>query len=418
VFRLKFPKLVKVHQIFSSEKIANIREHLLQQLSQKLNSSHIKPNASIAITVGSRGITNRVLIVKTVVEFIKQMGARPFIIGAMGSHGGGTPEGQMDVIKSLGFTEEKLGCPIVTSSTVVEVGQTDNDLIVYCDEHAWAADGIIVMNRIKPHTSFRGPNESGLLKMITVGLGKAKGAAQLHRQGPAKMSETIRAVGGAFLKTGKVIAGIGIVENSFDETAKLEVLLPEEIIPKEQELLVIAKDYLPRLPVENLDLLVVKRMGKNFSGTGMDTNVIGRTRIFGVSEPESPRIARIAVLDLDDASHGNATGIGLADFTTERLYRKIDKQATYLNCLTSTYVQRAMIPIVLETDREAILAAIQSLALEDVDQLRIAVIDNTLDLETLYLSETVFREASHNLEPLSEPMEITFDRLGALTLAF
>jgi Lactate racemase N-terminal domain len=412
---MNLPKLVHIKQRFIQNKIQNLELHIKEELKQNLPP--LPKDYSIAITVGSRGISNRVLIVKTVVHYLKEMGCKPFIIGAMGSHGGGTAEGQMDVLNSLGYSEEVIGCPIVTSDEVVEVGKTKNGFTIYCDRYAWEANGIIVMNRVKLHTAFRGLNESGLLKMITVGLGKTKGANQLHRQGPANMSETLREVGGAFLQTGKVVAGIAIVENSFDETAHLEVIRPDEIIKKEQELLKIANSYFPRIPIENLDVLVIKTMGKNYSGTGMDTNVIGRKKIFGTPEPEKPSYQRIVVLDLDDASHGNATGIGLADITTDRLYQKIDKQKTYLNCLTSTYVQRGMIPLVMPTDKEAIEAAIQSLGMNHPESIRMAVIENTLELEHLYISENLVNEIKGKADIQSSPIEIPFSEDGTLNLS-
>lgn len=411
---MQLPKVIKIKQKFPRDRIDDVPGFLKRELANNPNMAAIPSGASIAVTVGSRGITNRVAIIKTIVDFIKERGARPFVVGAMGSHGGGTPEGQLEVLHSLGFSEELLGCPILTSSTVLEVGKTPGGFTVYCDKNAWNADGVVVVNRVKLHTAFRGPNESGLLKMITVGLGKVPGAAQLHRQGPLRMSETVQEVGKAFIQTGKVVAGVAIVENGFDETARLVVLQPGEIVEKERELLKVAKEYFPRLPVDELDLLVVRRMGKNFSGTGMDTNVIGRTKIFGVPEPDKPKVARIVVLDLDDASHGNATGIGLADITTERLYRKLDKKATYLNCLTSTFVQRAMIPMIIENDREAIFAAVRSLALEDESELRLAVIDNTLDLETLYLSASLWEDVEDKAERVSEPFELAFEADGTL----
>ncbi|MFG6120951.1 lactate racemase domain-containing protein [Thalassobacillus sp. B23F22_16] len=411
---MELPRMVKVKQRFKNEKIEDIKSHLTQELKQRL--PEIKPSASIAITVGSRGITNRVLIVKTLVEYLKELGAKPFIIGAMGSHGGGTEEGQLDVLHSLGFNEKTIGCPIRTSSKAIEVGETRNGFKLYCDEYAWHSDGIIVINRVKLHTAFRGMNESGLLKMITVGLGKSKGANQLHRQGPPNMSQTVQEVGTSFLNTGKVLAGIAIVENSFDDTALLEVLKPEDIMLREREMLLKAKEYFPQVPMEELDLLVVKVMGKNYSGTGMDTNVLGRTKIFGVPEPETPSYRRVAVLDLHEASHGNATGIGLADFTTERLYLKIDKKKTYLNCLTSTYVQRAMIPMVMETEKDVIYTAIESLAVDDSSQIRIALIENTLNLEELYLTENLLQEATGQVEIISPPKALTFSDKGEINL--
>ncbi len=413
---MELPRFYKIKQHFEERCIENVPEYLRNQLS-KSNSIHdIKPGMRIAITAGSRGIDNLVPILRTTVEYLKELHAEPFIVGSMGSHGGGTAEGQRELLQSLGVNEETVGCGVYTSSETVEIVHTNAGLAVFCDKKAWESDGIIVFNRIKPHTAFHGPNESGLLKMITVGLGKANGASQLHRLGPNHMSAAIREIGQAFLNTGKIICGIAAVENQFDKTSILEIIEPNHFITREQDLLIKAKAFLPTLPTDELDILVIRMMGKNYSGTGMDTNVIGRSRMFGVPEPDSPKFARVVVLDLDDASHGNATGIGLADLTTERLFQKIDRQKTYFNCTTSTYVQRAMIPMIMPSDKAAIETAMLSLAAEDPMQLRMAVIDDTLHVQHALISESVARELTGNpkIETISQPINLKFSTDGTL----
>ncbi|MGB9826179.1 MAG: hypothetical protein ACPLRU_05860, partial [Desulfofundulus sp.] len=357
--RLRF---VKIRQIFPRPVVHDIRDRVLREMERINFRKRIKPGQRVAITAGSRGIKNITIILKAVVEAVRMAEAEPFVIGAMGSHGGGTARGQEEILTSLGITRETLGCPVLTSAEAVEIGQTPGGIKAFCDVNAWDADGIIVCNRIKPHTSFHGPVESGLMKMMAVGLGKVKGASFIHRVSPMEISTTLIDIGEIFIRSGKILAGVGVVENSYDDTAIIEAAAPEEILDMERRLLAEAYRLMPRLPVDRLDFLIVREMGKNISGTGMDTNVIGRIRMVGVPEPASPLITRIVVLDLTGASHGNATGIGLADFTTRRLVDKMDRQKTYLNCITSGNVQRAMLPMVMPDDRAAVEAAMESLA--------------------------------------------------------
>lgn len=389
---MDLPPLIRVTQEFDRTTVPDPAAAVRAELERIGLAGRIRPGARIAITAGSRGIRNIVAMLQAAAGFVRDCGGEPFVVGAMGSHGGGTAEGQMAVLRSLGVTPEAVGCPVLTSAETVHVGETADGLQVYCDVNAWHADGIIVLNRVKPHTSFTGPNQSGLMKMITVGLGKAPGANQVHRLGPGRMWEGIVSVARFMVKRAPILCGVGVVENGFEETARVRAFLPADLEAGDATLLEEARRLLPRLPVDELDLLIVESMGKNYSGTGMDTNVIGRMRIFGVPEPPAPRIARIAVLDLTDASHGNATGIGLADVTTARLEAKIDRQATYLNCITSTYVQRAFLPMVAPTDRDAILLALRSLGLADPARARVARIRNTLELETLWVSGPVAEE--------------------------
>lgn len=348
----------------------------------------------IAVTIGSRGIAQLPRLVLAINEKLVASGCKVVWISAMGSHGGATSEGQRGLLAHLGITEETVGATILTDMDVVELGRTSSGLVAYCDKNAAQCDGILVVNRIKPHTSFSEPFGSGLLKMLAVGLGKIPGASQIHRQGPAQMARAIEEIAQVFLESGKVIGGLAIIEDAHDEIARIVPVRPEEMIAKERELFREARALMPRLPVDDLDLLIVDEIGKNYSGTGMDVNVIGRWRLPGIPEPEAPRIRRIVALRLSPASGGNAHGVGLADFVPRRLVDAIDPAATYANAVTSTFVERAFIPITLSSDREAIETALASLSLPDAAQARIARIRNTLRLDEVWLSAPVLAEVA------------------------
>lgn len=413
---MRFPAMVQVTQQFDRTQVMDPAATVRQELERLGIHGMVRPGARIAITAGSRGIRNNVPMLRAVADSVRRAGGEPFIVGAMGSHGGGTADGQMAVLESLGVTEAAMGCPVLASAEVVELGRTAEGLGVYCDANAYHSDGIILLNRVKPHTSFTGSHESGLMKIAAIGLGKAPGATQIHGRGAARMADSILSVARVLLMKAPIIAGIGVVENGFEETARVVAFRPDELEAGEAGLLAVARRFSPRLPMTELDLLVVEAMGKDYSGTGIDTNVIGRMRMFGVDEPASPRIARIAVLDLTDASHGNATGIGLADVTTARLEAKVDRHATYLNCITSTNVQRAFLPIVAPTDREAVTLALRSLGLADAAHARVARIPNTLELERLWVSEPVAAElrGRPSLSAGDEAHPLAFDDAGNL----
>jgi len=286
---------------------------------------------------------------------------------------------------------------------VVELARTTDGLTVYCDRVAAACDAVLVVNRVKPHTGFAEPFGSGLMKMLAVGLGKAPGAAQIHRQGPAQMAAAIEAVASAVIATGKVLGGLAIVENAYDETATIATVPSGDIARRERELFAEAKRLMPRLPVDNLDLLIVDEIGKNISGSGMDVNVIGRWRLPSMPEPLSPRITRIVALRLSSESEGNAQGVGLSDVVTRRLVDEIDPVATYVNSIVSTFVERAFIPLTMPSDRDAILAALASLSLAEPAAARVARIRNTRDLEELWLSESLLKDiAGLTIEPAAD----------------
>ncbi|MDR7483377.1 MAG: hypothetical protein QN203_12825 [Armatimonadota bacterium] len=342
----------------------------------------------IAVTAGSRGIRDIVPVLRAVVAHLRRLGADPVVVAAMGSHGGGVADGQRRVLEHLGITEAALGAPVSTAMEAEVVGRTPEGLPVWCDAVAAACDGIVVVNRIKEHTGFFGPFGSGLMKMLAVGLGKVAGASQVHRHGPgAPMAGAIRAMARVHLARGAVVAGVAIVENAYDETAHIEVVPPEHLPERELELFGLAQRLRPRLPLDDLDVLIVDAIGKDYSGTGMDPVVVGRMRVPGLPEPPAPRIRRIVALRLSAGSEGNAQGVGLADLVTQRLVDAIDRRATYLNAITSTFLQRAFIPVTLPSDRDAITMALDTLGLADPREARIVRIANTLHLETLLASE-------------------------------
>ncbi|MFZ5943085.1 MAG: DUF362 domain-containing protein [Bacillota bacterium] len=403
--------MLKIKQHLPRPRLEKVLQAVKEEL-EKLSLADKLQNKTIAITGGSRGINGIDKIYVAVVEFIKEKGGNPVIVSAMGSHGGGTGEGQREILAHLGVTQESMGCPVLASAEVVLLGSTPTHQIpVYCAKEAAQADGIIVINRIKPHTAFRAPRESGLLKMLGIGLGRAPGAEAIHSQGPDVIGEIILELSRVVRQETKVLAGIAIVENGYEETALLKGLLPGEFEDAEIDLLQYAKELMPKIPFDNLDLLVIEAMGKNYSGTGMDTNVIGRWRIQGVPEPEKPVYKRIAVLDLTDASYGNANGIGLADFITKRLFDKIDYHTTYLNCLTTGFVQRGMIPVILNSHKEIMETSLKTLHLKDITKAKIAIIKNTLFLDEMYCSESLLDEIreNQNLEIVEQAQEIRFD---------
>jgi hypothetical protein len=365
----------------------------------------------VAITAGSRGISDIVPMLRALVRVVREAGAEPFVVPAMGSHGGATAEGQVEILRSLGVTERSVGADVRSSMDVVEIGKTPRGVPVYMDRIASEADGVIVVGRIKPHTDFRGEVESGLSKMAAIGLGKHAQALALHAHGvPGIRDDMVEAAKEVFA-SGKVLFGLGIVENAYEETAIVEAIVPEEIQEREARLLEESASLMPKLPVAEMDLLFVDVMGKDFSGTGMDTNVIGRYRIAGVEEPESPSVKYLIVGALSEASHGNAAGVGLADFTTRRLYEAVDLATTNENVLTSTFVERAKIPLVTPNDRAALLAAMRCNWGVPPEETRLVRIPNTLHLREVLVSENLLDEAMKggNVEVLEEAREMRFD---------
>ncbi|WNF36297.1 lactate racemase domain-containing protein [Bacillaceae bacterium IKA-2] len=411
---MKFPKMAKVRQNFHASSVENIQLTVEEQFQQVKADEKIKTGMEIAITVGSRGIANIPLITKCVADEIKKRGATPFIIPAMGSHGGATAEGQIEVLEGLGVTKESTGCEIRSSMDVVHIGDTSAGIPVYIDKHAYNADGIIVMGRIKPHTDFKKDIESGILKMASIGMGKHKQALALHTFGIEGIRDMMPEVGKVAIEKSNTLFAIGIVENAHEETAIIEAIEPQQVEFRERQLLREAFQLMPSLPFKELDILVVDEIGKNYSGTGMDTNIIGRIRVLGVKEPATPSIKYLIASNLSEASHGNALGIGLADLTTKRLFDKIDFQKMNENVVTSTFLDRAKIPIILDNDQEALIAALRANWGVTVEQARIARIANTLHIGELYVSEVVYNEIKNNddIEVLKELEDMEFESNG------
>jgi hypothetical protein len=413
----KIPPMVLVKQKFSRPIIFDIQKTVESELDKIFHDRELLTGKRIAITAGSRGISNIAFILRCVAEYVNNSGGKPVVISAMGSHGGGTAEGQQEVLASQGITPENINYPVESSSEVVHLGSVPGHGIpVYCAKEAVEADGVIVVNRIKAHTAFRGQLGSGLAKMIGVGLGRAQGAKVIHSCGPGEMGNIILKLSRVVRSKISILAGLAIVENGYGETALIKAVSPENFEEEETKIYNYAQQFQPSLPFDKLDLLIIDEMGKNFSGTGMDTNIIGRWRIRGVAEPERPDITRILVLNLSEKSYGNATGIGLADFTTKKLVNKIDYRSTYLNCLTSGFIQRAMIPITLDSDQEAIETAINSIKLQGNSSLKIVRIKNTLHLNEIYCSEGLIPDviASSNLKIVGKPHKLLFDQKGNL----
>lgn len=408
---VRFPRMYRLRQHFARPTVVDIGVAVRQELAGLSLKEAIQPGHRIGITVGSRGIQNLLTLLRTCVDVLKDLRAEPHLVAAMGSHGGGSEHGQRQVLQSLGVTETNLGAPLMTCAECHAIAQGPEGIPVFVLKSALSLDGILVVNRVKTHTSFKGPVESGLVKMLAVGLGGPKGAQQFHGFGPGELPRLLPAIGRVILSGLPISGGLAVVENAYEETALVRAVPRDDMIERESELLEYSKTLMPSLPVDDIDFLIVEQMGKNYSGTGMDTNIIGRARIHGVREPEKPSIKRIAVLDLSEESHGNATGIGMADFATKRLVDKMDRHATYLNCLTSTFVVRAAIPMYFDSEQELVHAALSSLSGIPVNDLRIVIIPNTLHLNECLVSEAVAKEVRERdgMELEDTPEELAFD---------
>jgi len=390
---ITLPKLIEVTQSYPPSVRLDFSKLLAEQFEQAGLNERIQPGMRIAVGVGSRGIANLKEIVRATLSQLIAAGAKPFVIPAMGSHGGATPDGQKKVLAEYGITEESLGVPIEAAMDVETIGAALDGRDVVFSAAALRADGVVVINRIKPHTDFRGTLGSGIQKMLTIGFGKQTGAANAHRAAAHVGHETvIREFAAVILEKVRVLCGIAILEDQHHQTAKLKVLRPEAIVSEEQVLFERARSLMPRLPLDEIDLLIVDQIGKEISGTGMDTNIIGRD-IAGYStslhnsSAVTPHIARIFVRDLSRATNGNGIGIGLADFTTDRAVKALDLRYMYINATTAIGLHPAKIPIHFETDREAIQPALATLALEHPEQARVIRIANTLSLERMLVSE-------------------------------
>ncbi len=392
------------------------------EVSSALERSGLKRRLTrgdrIALTAGSRGIDRIDEVLGETVSWLRQRGARPFILAAMGSHGGGTASGRKKVLEARGITQASMGAPVRAGSRITCIGRAEG-VPLYCASEALQADGVIVINRVKPHTSFSGKYESGLAKMMAVGMGEQKSAPAVHARGASGLARLVPAMAKVMLKKAPVIAGMALVENGRDRLLGIKVLSPSRIMKDEPELLEEARAMRPRLPFDHADALVVDRMGKDFSGTGMDTEVIGRLHIAGEPEPALPCIRRIAVLRLSEGAGGNAYGVGLADVTTDALVQSMDADITRTNVMASTFIERARIPLSFPSDRKAIAAALQTSGNPDPQTWRVARISDTLDLEELLVSKPLLgdmEKEKRKIELREGPLHWRFDSRGNLDL--
>ncbi len=416
---MKYPRMVRVRQHFPRQRVEDVDSAVRSTLEKLGLERSIRPGHSVALTAGSRGIANIPHVLQATAAFLKRLGARPYLVPTMGSHGGGTAEGQFKILNSYGITEEAVGVPIRASMDVISLGDTPEGFPVVLDRHASEADHIGVVARVKPHTGYHGPIESGLLKMMMIGLGKHVGALMYHRillEQP--YDNVVRSIGRHMRAKAPIAFGLGIVENAYDETALLEGVKPADFEPVEERLLTQAKRWLARLPYREADLLIVDEIGKDISGSGMDTNVVGRKRAFRSQPPppDQPVVRLIFVRGLTQNTHGNGAGIGLADFTTSRVVREMNYRATVINCLTAGYPEGAFTPVHFETDREVIEAALKIIGTRGPEDARVMRIRNTLALEELEVSEALLGGKSDNgeLQVVRPPAPFSFDEAGNL----
>ena len=408
------PKMVTVRQLLDHSHIdpADLPELVRTELEPM--RGRIRPGMSVAITCGSRGVCNIAVITRAIVDFVKSCGGQPFVFPAMGSHGGATAEGQREILRGYGVTEETMDCPIRATMEVVQVGETEEGMPVFVDRYAYEADGIILCGRVKAHTAFRGPYESGILKMSVIGLGKQHGAEHVHQDGFSDLGRLLPMIARVVFDKTNILGAVAVAENAFDQTCIVEGLLKEEIFEKEPDILRRSKERLGRIFFDNIDVLVVDRLGKDISVDVMDPNITGR---FAVPYMESEKkVQHIAVLDLTEETHGNCNGLGLADVTTRRLVEKIDVDCTYPNVVTSTVLCTPKIPLFAHSDRACIQIALKTCNYIDRENPRIVHIKDTMRLEEIEISQAMLEEARANehIQILGEPHDWPFDEEGNL----
>jgi len=413
-----YPNIFRLRQLFDAPEVGDVAGEVENQLSRLQLAEKIQPGQTVAISAGSRGIANIHIIIKAVADHLRSLGAEPFIVPAMGSHGGGTAEGQQGIIEGYGITEEFCQCPIKASMETVIVCDAKEGFPVHFDKHAYGADHVVVVGRVKPHTNFNGDIESGLMKMMLIGMGKHAGAKIYHRAiSDYSFGQIVRSVAREVLAKCRIVAGLAIVENSYDETAQLEAIAPGDFEDREKQLLILAKQWMPKLPFDQADILVLDEIGKDISGSGMDTNVVGRKyHDHQAAEGETPRIRNIIVRGLTPATHGNASGIGMAEFCRTQLVEEMDARITRINCITGGHSTGAMVPLDYETDREILDVALVSIGLTEPPEARFLWARNTLDIAEIECSKAYLQEARErdDLEVLSEPRPMPLGEDGNL----
>ncbi len=411
-FDIEFPRMIKVKQKFRADRIENVRETVFAELERDEIRRCFKRGQRIAVTVGSRGVASIAEVTRAIVDKLKEFGTQPFIIPSMGSHGGATPEGQKEVLASYGVTEETMGVSIEASMEVVQLGETESGTPVYFSKPAYEADGVVVAARVKNHTNFRGPVESGLMKMMVIGLGKHRGATYVHKLGFQRFRTLIPEVGRAIIERAPITCGLALVENGYHEQMIIRAVTPDKIEETDIELLKVAHEAMPKILFDELDLLIVDEIGKNISGSGMDPNVTGRySEAFMMQLDPKPRVQKIVVLGLTEETHGNATGIGDADLITKEVLSKIDFDKTNANVITSTVLRGGAIPMAMENDLQAIVVALKTCNQVEPPDAKVVRIKNTMELEEIEISEALLPEAqgNENIEILGslEPMGFT-----------
>ena len=409
------PKMAAVLQRFDDAHISDVEKAVREQLTRPEIAARVNSGMRIAIGAGSRGIENIGITVRATVQALRELGAEPFVFPAMGSHGGATPEGQQAVLAGYGITEEDVGAPIRATMDTILIGEMKDGTPVHMDRYAHEADGVVLINRIKPHTSFRGPIESGVVKMIVIGMGKIQGATHMHAHGMDLFPELLPRVAAFLMERTSILFGIGVVENAYDRTAIIEALLPDALVEREVELQAKAKSLMGRLYFSDIDILLIDQMGKEISGAGFDPNITGRNHR-GVTGFDDPKVQKIVVLDLTKMTNGNATGLGLADVITRKLYDAIDYPSTYGNVITSAYLDGALIPIAMPTDQQAVQLAIKTLVRVKQGQARIVRIRDTLSIDKISVSEPMLTEVKQHpdMSIIGEPEPFDFAPDGTL----
>jgi hypothetical protein len=413
-------RLLLVRQKFPDLRLADVRAEARRRLEQARFAARLQPGACVAIGVGSRGIANIGVIVQSVVQYWRDHGMAPFIFPSMGSHGAATAEGQADVLAHFGITEQSMGCPVVSSLDVVSIGKTDDGIEVFMDAAAHASDGVMIVGRVKWHTNFDGRLESGLMKMMAIGLGKFAGAQKYHAHAQRLgLEHVIRTAGRRVLQSGRMIGGLAILEDAHHNTAKLDAVPADCMEQRDEENLALVKSWMPRLPCD-LDVLIVDRMGKNISGTGMDAKIVNRGANSEYNPwPGLPSIRRIFVRDLDPQTNGNAVGIGMADVTTDRLVRQIDWEPTRINALSSGVPSRIRVPVHFASDRECLQWVAATAGKMDPAEVTYGWIRNTLDLDRLAISPNLRRQIDRQPQlGIEGEVEVTWDETGDLASPF
>jgi len=411
---IPIPRMVRVRQNFDREKIEDIPAAIRSELARDAVRAKIRPGMRIAITAGSRGVANLAVVIRETAAFLKAMGAEPFVIPAMGSHGGSTAEGQKAVIAEYGVTEENVGCPVLATMDVTEIGKLDDGRPILINRLAAEADGIISLNRVKAHTAFRGRYESGVMKMLTIGLGCQAGAEVCHRQGILHLGPNVEKFAFGILRHANVLLGIGLVENAYDQTVKIKVMTGEEIPEEEPKLLDYAKSKMARLLFDSVDVMIVDYIGKNISGEGMDPNIAGRWIVPTIKG--GINATRIGILDLTDETIGNFVGLGMADTCSRRVIEKISTENTYPNSLTSTVTELCKLPMFFEGHKETIQATIKMVPAKSPEEVTMIRIKNTLEMGEILISENLLEQAAKipGLEVIGEPETMHFDENGDL----